>query len=117
MPHLGQIGLEVPLGVPLGGVAARAHRFDDADGAVVAYELEPWISLGLETQARMFWQPETAYGATSSSLVYDGLKLYTGPTISLAGKRVWWDLNFSVRAVGEHDDARYLFRVLWGIFL
>lgn len=83
----------------------------------VSYEFAPWITAGLETQARMAWEPKTPYGASSSELEFQGAQIFTGPTVSLAATKFWWDLNVSFRLVGEDDDPKYLVRVLWGVFL
>lgn len=84
----------------------------------VAYEVAPWFVVGLETQLKLSWEPRSVHtaGGTDSELEFSGARLYVGPTLSFAAKKIWWDVNVSFRVAGEEDDTKYLFRVLWGIF-
>ncbi len=97
-----------------GDVGFKLH-----EGLGIGYEIAPWFVLGLETQLRFAWQPKDVFTATGTDteLEFSGARLYMGPTLSFAVKKIWWDVNVSFRVAGEEDDTKYLFRVLWGIFL
>ena len=88
-----------------------------ARGLGISYEVAPWFVPGVETQLRMSWEPKAVYTSSDPVLEYSGLGVYVGPTLSFATSKFWWNVNFSFRAAGEDDMSRYLFRVLWGIFL
>jgi hypothetical protein len=87
------------------------------ENLALGYELRPWITFGAETQLRLNWEPKTTYLSDKPRFEYAGTQLYVGPTISFAFKRIFFDVNFSIRAVGEDDQAKYLLRTLWGLFL
>lgn len=90
-----------------------AHQWNEAIGA--GYELTPWVTLGLEAQARMGWEPRQVYTSGSTQLEFKDPVFYAGPTVSLKTKKFFWNANLSFRANDEDQEAKYLFRVIWGI--
>jgi len=86
------------------------------EGLGIAFEVVPWFVVGLETQLRMSWEPKTTYTSNTSELEFTGARLYVGPTVAFAVKKIWWNFNVSFRVAGDEDDTKYLARILWGIF-
>ncbi len=83
----------------------------------VGYAFTHWFTLGLETQLRMQWDPKFNYTSGGNELEFSGTKMYTGPSLSFAQGKIFWDASFGARVQGDEDEAKYIFRVLWGIML
>ncbi len=81
----------------------------------IGYAFANWFSAGIETQVRMQWDPELNYVSGKKELESSGIRTYTGPSVSFAAGRIFWDASFGARVQGDEDEAKYLFRVLWGI--
>lgn len=76
-----------------------------------------WFTAGVETQLRMQWEPEFNYVSGEEELEFSGTKVYMGPSVSFATGRLFWDASFGTRIQGDEDEAKHIFRVLWGIML
>jgi len=74
----------------------------------IGYQLKPYFSVGLE----FYSHTEILEGEVEHTAIF------SGPTISLAGRKVWWTLSFLPQLTGitdEHD--KLMVRSLLGIFL
>lgn len=90
----------------------REYKWNETIGA--GYVLAPSVTLGLEAQARMAWEPKAVYGA-GTKLEFADPAFYAGPTLSFATEKFFWNVNFSMRATDDDNDPRYLFRIIWGL--
>lgn len=77
-------------------------------GFAAGYQFRPWITLGLEFEDRML---------TVSPGGFDHNSFHAGPTISLAGQRLWWNLGALIQMTDAYsEEARYQVRTLMGIY-
>ncbi len=91
------------------------HKLNSSLGTGWAFT--KWFTAGVETQLRMQWEPEFNYASGEEELEFSGTRMYTGPSLSFATGRLFWDASFGTRIQGDEDEARHIFRVLWGIML
>lgn len=90
-----------------------AHKWNEAIG--VGYELDPAVTVGAEAQARMGWEPKQVYTSSQTQLEFQSPVFYVGPTVSLKTKKFFWNANLSFRTSDDDREAKYLFRVIWGV--
>lgn len=87
---------------------------DDAEEYLIkpslalGYQLRPWITLALEAENRALF---TSPGG------FDHNSIHAGPTISLAGQRLWWNVGALIQATDAYsEEPRYEVRTLMGLF-
>lgn len=75
----------------------------------IGYQIRPWITVGAEFLGKTQIINPGGYDFTS---------FMAGPTISLAGKKVWWDVGALFQVTKEYNNQpRFQVRSLLGIFL
>lgn len=74
----------------------------------LGYQIRPWITVALEMEDRAL---------SISPGGFDHNSFHVGPTISLAGQTIWWNVGALVQATTAYDsEPRYQVRTLAGIF-
>lgn len=77
-------------------------------GLAAGYQAAPWVVIGAETEARFV---STDPGG------YDHSAFFAGPTLSLAGESLWWNIGALFQVTDRYnEEPRYEVRSIVGLY-